>query len=61
MNANIEEVKECINNTINYLRLLEKPITRQMMTKELIDKKRKEASDSLKSLLILRDFLDTTS
>jgi hypothetical protein len=60
MNVSLEEVKNTIQDTITYLRLLEKPITKEMMSKELIDKKRKEATDNLKSLLMLRDILSTS-
>lgn len=57
MDISIEEVKNGINNTIQFLKVLETPVTRQVMSKETIDTKRKEATTQLKSLLAIRDML----
>lgn len=57
MDISIEEVNNGINNTIQFLKVLETPVTRQVMSKETIDTKRKEATTQLKSLLAIRDML----
>ena len=61
MDISVEEVKNSINNTIQFLKQLEKPITRQILSKEEIDIKRKETTAQLKSLLAMRDILIANS
>ena len=58
MDISVEQIKNGINNTIQFLKQLEKPITREILSKEEIDIKRKEATAQLKSLLAMRDMLE---